>query len=152
MTEPFSIGIKISNFEVQLSGSKADVMDTLEKLPVILKSLAEAIGSTPTLQEIKSVGEYVEEPKQAPSVTDELPTINVAGNTKCPEVIIKLLSTEWGRTTPRTFKEIMEAMKVNALYFPEGTVLGRLTDLTKKGIVRRMKTERGFAYILLTDQ
>jgi len=59
-----------------------------------------------------------------------------------------ILSTEWGRKKPRHLGEIMEAMKMNALHFPIGTVKGRLTDLTKKGLLRRIKGEKGYNYIV----
>ncbi len=150
MVDNFSVSIKIGSCEVQLSGSKSDVMETLEKLPEILKALSEAVKAHSRVEEVKEL--ETGRMKEGKLMITELPTINVSPNAKCPEVIMKLLGTEWGRSAPRTSKEIMEAMKVNAMYYPEGTVLGRLTDLTKKGVLRRIKTEKGYAYILLTER
>lgn len=151
MTDRFSVSIKVGNCEVQLNGAKSDVMETLEKLPDILKSLSEAMSGSSTLKE-PEILDTVGKAREVRSTVKEYPTINVSSNAKCPEVIMKLLGTEWGRSAPRTSKDIMEAMKVNAMYYPEGTVLGRLTDLTKKGVLRRIKTEKGYAYILLTGR
>jgi len=45
--------------------------------------------------------------------------------------------------------EILEAMKVNAIHYPLGTVKGRLTDLTKRGVLRRIKSNGSYGYILI---
>jgi len=65
----------------------------------------------------------------------------------CRDAIVKLLSTDWGKT-PRTLSEIIEAMKINGIYFEKARVAGDLLALTRGGITRRLKTEAGFAYIL----
>jgi len=38
---------------------------------------------------------------------------------------------------------------VNAIHYPEGTVKGRLTDLTKRGVLRRISSRKGYEYILI---
>jgi hypothetical protein len=67
--------------------------------------------------------------------------------TSCRDAIVKLLSTEWGKE-PRTLSEIMDAMKINGIYFTKARVASDLLTLTRSGITRRLKTEAGFAYIL----
>ena len=65
------------------------------------------------------------------------------------DAIIAVLSTGWGRKQPRNMREILETMKVNALHFPIGTVKGRLTDLTKKGRLRRIRGAKGYSYVVV---
>ena len=140
MSGEFSMSIKMGKYEIQLSGSKEDVIEILDRLPRIIGSLTEAFNLT--MKEAKSI---IEEATEA----EEYPTLTIPPSANCPEAIISILSTDWGRKTPRTLKEILEALKLNALHYPKGTVSGRLADMTRKGILRRVKTERGYGYILI---
>jgi len=138
---PFTIRIKIGNHEMELTGSRADVMQTLGELPKIVGKVIEAFNSTRVLEV---------SPQEEPEVTAEegFPTVSVQAGTSCPDAIVAVLSTDWGRERPRNLGEILEALKVNALHFPMGTVKGRLTDLTKKGTLRRIRGEKGYSYVL----
>jgi len=144
MNGKFSIRIKIGDVEIQVDGSRDDVLDTLEKMPELLRGMSEALNMV--TQTPKNVITYtIEATKQR----EDYPTLSLPPNASCPEVITELLKTDWGRREPRTLNEIMEAMKLNALHYPKGTVSGRLADMTKKGILRRIQTERGYGYILI---
>ncbi len=141
MTGEFSMSIKMGKYEIQLSGSKEDVIEILDRLPGIISALTEAFNLT-----VKGTNSMVEEESEV-----EYPTLTIPPSANCPEAIVSILSTEWGRKTPRTLKEILEALKLNALHYPKGTVSGRLADMTRKGILRRVKTERGYGYILIQE-
>ena len=138
---PFTIRLKISNCEIELTGSRAEVMQTLDELPKIVGKVVETFNLP---QESKT------SPQQEPSETtsQEFPAITAQTGISCPDAIIAVLSTGWGREEPRYLNKILEAMKVNALHFPEGTVKGRLTDLTKRGILRRIRGEKGYGYVM----
>ena len=142
MTGEFSMSIKMGKYEIQLSGSKEDVIEILDRLPGIIGALTEAFNLT-----VKGTNSMVEEEGEV----EEYPTLTIPPSANCPEAIVSILSTEWGRKTPRTLKEILEALKLNALHYPKGTVSGRLADMTRKGILRRVKTERGYGYILIQE-
>jgi len=138
---PFTIRLKISNYEIELTGSRTEVMQTLDELPKIVRKVVEAFNLP---QELRT------RPQQEPPETtsQEFPVITAQTGISCPDAIVTVLSTGWGREKPRYLNEILEAMKVNALHFPEGTVKGRLTDLTKKGILRRIRGEKGYGYVM----
>ncbi|MFH0748500.1 MAG: hypothetical protein V1915_01055 [Candidatus Bathyarchaeota archaeon] len=138
-----TLRIKIANNEVELSGSLEDISKTLEELPKIVERVSISFKTaTPTTI-------FTASPKQvAKTSEDEFPTIGAQIGTSCPEAITSILSTEWGREKPRNLGEIMEAMKVNALHFPIGTIKGRLTDLTKKGTLRRIRGDKGYGYVI----
>lgn len=140
--QSFTVRIRIGNKEVELSGSMSDVMKTLDDLPQIIGKVNTAFGSAPTVAPIT-------EGAEEPTVEGGYPTISVSPEASCPEVIVTLLSTDWGKREPRRMRELVEAMKVNAVHFPVGTIKGRLTDLTKKGILRRIKSGSGYGYILV---
>lgn len=143
MTEgSFSIKVKIGECEIELKGDKDDVLNLINSLPKIIPIIYDSFKASMT-QKTDTISTVPME-----SSKEIYPTINLPPSVSCPEVIIKILSTEWGRKEPRTLRDIIEAMKINALHYPEGTVKGRLTDLTKKGILRRIRTETGYGYTL----
>jgi hypothetical protein len=134
---PFTIKIRFGNNEIEVSGSKEDVLEALNNFSNIMDKLTQAFNITP-----------IKPPAKSTSVRQaSIPSISVEPDTPCPEAILKILSTEWGQAKPRKLRELLEAMKVNAIHYPVGTVKGRLTDLTKKGVLRRVKDGREYGYI-----
>ena len=139
---PFTIRIKTRHYEMELAGSRTDVMQTLGELSVIMDKITDAFNSPqvlPTLLPHESDKDLEDTP----------PTISVHAGISCPDAIIAVLSTGWGRKQPRNMRKILETMKVNALHFPVGTVKGRLTDLTKKGRLRRIRGAKGYSYVVV---
>lgn len=134
---PFSIRVKLGEYEIEITGTKEEVIRTLDDISGIVGKVSAAF------EEIHVLAKKVEE--KAPPVEEKFPTI--ATPSGATDAIIKLLSTDWGRT-PRTWSELKEAMEVNAAYYSTGSITGSLTYLTKKGTIRRIKTDRGYAYIL----
>lgn len=96
------------------------------------------------LSKVKSLfkGEPTILPSKKPS---EYPSI--APPTSARDAIVKVLSTDWGKT-PHTLKDIVEAMKVNAVYYPSSSIARELNQATRTGLTRRFKTESGYAYVL----
>jgi hypothetical protein len=138
---PFTIRIKTKNYEVELTGSRPDVIQTLDELPIMIGKITDAFNSSQAFSPPP--------PKESKKdLEDALPTISVHAGISCPDAIIAVLSTDWGRKQPRNMREILETMKVNALHFPVGTVKGRLTDLTKKGRLRRIRGPKGYNYVV----
>lgn len=136
---PFTIKIKAKDNEIELSGSKEDVMDALNNINDIMAKVTRTFATPSTVQST------LESPPSTPK--SKFPSISVSPDTPCPDTILKLLSTDWGREKPRKLRELLEAMKVNAIHYPIGTVKGRLTDMTKKGFLRRVREGREYAYI-----
>jgi len=80
----------------------------------------------------------------APTVT-EAPVITAPKS--CREAITKLMTTDWGRK-PRTLSDIIDAMQMSAVYYSKPRVATELIRMTRLGILRRLKTEAGYAYVL----
>jgi hypothetical protein len=147
-SQPFTIRVRIHENEVELSGCQADVLKALDSLPEIVDKVTVAFSNIqPTTVKTESQQQQSQIPSENVGAT--YPTITVTPETPCPEAIIKLLSTDWARREPRRLNEILEAMKINAIHYPLGTVKGRLTDLTKKGVLRRIKNNGSYGYILI---
>jgi hypothetical protein len=136
---PFTIKIKVKDNEIELSGSKEDVMDALNNINDIMTKVTRTFTNPSPVQSTLQIPQTTSKSK--------FPSISVSPDTPCPDTILKLLATEWGREKPRKLRELLEAMKVNAIHYPIGTVKGRLTDMTKKGYLRRVREGREYAYI-----
>lgn len=64
------------------------------------------------------------------------------------DAIIKVLSTPWGRSNPRTWAEIDTVLKQNALHYGRGSITGALTYLVKSSRLRRVKVDGTYGYLL----
>jgi hypothetical protein len=135
----FSIRVKLNNYEIEIAGTREEVLKTLDGLSKIIQKVAKAFEESIGSVEIKFK-------EKVPIIKEKFPTIPKPSG--CADAIIKLLSTDWGHT-PRTWRELKEAMEVNAIYYSKGSITGQLTYLTQKKTIRRIKTERGYAYILV---
>jgi hypothetical protein len=139
----FTVRIRIGNNEIEISGTHEEVTRTLDDISELVSKVTSAFGNIPTPHHIQ-VNEQTTQKSE-----EEFPSITIDPATACPDAIIQILSTDWGKRKPRTLGEQLMAMKVNAIHYPEGTVKGRLTDLTKRGVLRRISSRRGYEYILI---
>jgi len=111
---------------------------SLDELSKIIKNIRET-DETPRTQELGSDGGI--EP------TSDYP--NIGGNTGCADALRALLASDWGRAEPRTEAELTEAMKANAVHYQRGTISGLLTNLTRRGQLRRVGKKLGsYAYAI----
>jgi hypothetical protein len=133
---PFHLKIRIGDNEVEIGGTKEEVMATLADLDAIVDKVSLAF------KEKASTGKV----KQKKNGDVEYPKIT--HTTQCSEAIVTLLELEWGKT-PRTIGELREAMEANAIFFPKSTISGVLSWLIKKGRLRRWKDKkRGYLYVI----
>ena len=142
--ERFSIRVRIGDSEIELVGSKDDVMETLNELPRIVEIVSRSLETTSEEHRV-SVTEGEAEKVVASESAETIPTIPKPSGPS--DAIIKLLSTDWGRK-PRVWQDINEALVTNAIYYSKGSITGTLTNLTKKNTLRRIRTEKGYGYIL----
>lgn len=70
----------------------------------------------------------------------------ISGALGVSAAIMAAATSAWGRAKPRTEREIMEAFKVNAIYFTQNSISGTLNYLTKHGRLRRVPQDGKFAY------
>ncbi len=131
---PFSLRVKFGRHEIEISGTREEVIKTIEELPRLVANVSKAFDSV----------NINVTPRQSASAL--YPAISPSAN--CSEAVLKLLETEWGKQQPRTLPELAEAMKANALHYPSTTLSGVLVWLVKKGRIKRWKTDRGYVYAL----
>lgn len=79
------------------------------------------------------------------AVSSEYP--NIVHPTNVPDAVEKLLSTDWGKS-PRTLDELHSALATNAVHVRKETLGSRLTRMTRKNRLSRVKRGRVYAYSL----
>jgi len=132
MEMPFSFRVKMGQMEIEISGTREEVMKTVEELPQLMETVSKAFEST-------KKGEETEQPAGS-----AYPSVSASG---CSEAVLQLLKSDWGRQ-PRSLPELGEALKANAVYYPSTTVSGVLAWLVRKNKIKRWKTDKGYVYVL----
>ena len=106
-----------------------ELISTLEKLEVIEK----VIPRTITLNEVQGDSSGI--PKISSSIGPS-------------QAVREVLGSPWGKTESRTMKEINTVLETNAIYFSASSLSGVLTNMIKKGELKRSKKEDQWAYTL----
>jgi hypothetical protein len=132
MEMPFSFRVKMGQREIEISGTREEVMKAIEELPQLMETVSKAFESTKTAKE-------TEQP-----VDSVYPSVSASG---CSEAVLQLLASDWGKQ-PRSLPELGEALKANAVYYPSTTVSGVLAWLLRKNKIKRWKTDKGYVYVL----
>jgi len=132
MKMPFSFRIKMGEQEIEISGTREEVIKTIEDLPGLVACVSKAFESTKN-----SVA-------TSESVTSTYPSIS---SSSCSEAVLELFGTDWGKQ-PRTLTELGEALKANAVHYPSTTLSGVLAWLVRKNKIKRWKTDKGYVYVL----
>ena len=128
----FSFRVKIGQQEIEISGTKEEVIETLEELPKLIENVLKAFEATKNREESPQ------------SVNPVYPSVS---SSSCSEAVLQLLASDWGRQ-PRTLTELGEALKANAVYYPSTTMSGVLAWLVRKNKIKRWKTDKGYVYVL----
>jgi hypothetical protein len=151
--EPFSLRVKIGEYEVELSGSHQEVTKTLQTLPELINNISKAfdIVKPKTVATITlKTAEQTTTTKPNETATQNFPKIAATQNPQ--ETILKLLESEWGKWRPRTIEELQEAMQANDQKLTEQTINTTLDELANKGLIRRWNTNTGYVYILAENK
>jgi len=153
--EAFSFRVKLGEHEIELRGTRDDVLKTVEELPTLMTSVSKAFEPVQSKTFIVKASEArtesvieAKKPVKTSSIISPLPFPTISKVSKCSEAILKLLESDWGRWRPRTLPELEEALKSNAIHYPTTTLSGVLSWLVRKGYIKRWKTEQGYVYIL----
>ena len=136
---PFCLRVRLGQYEVEVSGSRDEVLKTFNDLPKLVAMISEAFGAV-GIEASKNVT------VGASGSPTAYPSIQSSGN--CSDAVLQLLETDWGHQQPRTLPELIEAMRANAVHYPPTTLSGVLTWLIRKGKIKRWKSEKGYVYVL----
>ncbi|MEM2281833.1 MAG: hypothetical protein QXZ68_07645 [Candidatus Bathyarchaeia archaeon] len=142
--EEFSIRVKAGEYEVEVRGSRCEVLDTIKELPNLMPSFGKAFESLKAKE--AAVKAPVPVVVKAESPVERYPKIPRVES--CSEALLKVLESDWGKWRPRTVTELKEALASNNMHFPGRTLAGDLLALVRRGLVKRWKTDKGYVYIL----
>ena len=144
----FVFRVKMGEYEVEIGGSREDVLKTIEELPSLMAGVRSAFEDLKP-KTVATLTVKTEAAKEEP-VAQKYPKIS--RTEKCDEAILRILETDWGKWRPRTINELKEALKANGLSFPGRVFAGVVMGLVRKGKVRRWKTDAGHVYILAEQE
>ena len=145
MGSNFVLRVKIGEYELEIGGTRAEVLKTIEDLPNLIGNIQKAFDySRP--KKFATLTVKTEAPKDEKTTSEKYPRIS--GARTCEEATLRLLETDWGKWRPRTVEELREALKANGLEYPARTLAAVLLDLVKQEKIRRWNTDSGYVYIL----
>jgi hypothetical protein len=140
----FVFRVKMGEYEVEINGTREEVLKTIDELPSLTVNVHKAFESlkpkTVATLTLKKEGAKEE------ALMQKYPKI--LRTEKCDEAILRILETDWGKWRPRTVTELKDALKENKLNFSGRILAGVLMGLVRKRKVRRWKTDAGYVYIL----
>jgi hypothetical protein len=151
--EGFAFRVKIGEYEVEITGTHAEVTKTLENLPNLITNVHKAFENVKP-KTVATLTVKTEPPPKAKvepkPATQIYPKIKSVAN--CEDAVLRLLETDWGKWRPRTMEELNDAMKANDIKYTTRTLEGTLNKLANKRMVRRWNTTTGFVYILAEEK
>jgi hypothetical protein len=148
-SEGFSLRVKIGEYEVELRGTRQEVLETVEDLPDVIAKVEKAFERAKPETAIPITVKITEEKKTAkPSETPTQNLPKIAATQNADQAVLRILESDWGRWRPRTAEELKETLKTNSLQFSERELSSALDGLSKKVLLRRWDTNTGFVYIL----
>lgn len=145
-SEEFSIRIRVGEYEVEVKGSRGEVLDAIKELPNLVPSFSKAFESLKAKETTVTIKAPAPTVVKAESPVEKYPKIPKAES--CSEALLRVLESDWGKWRPRTVTELKEALAANNMHFPGRTLAADLLALVRKGVVRCWKTDKGYVYIL----
>jgi hypothetical protein len=140
----FAFRLKTSDYEVEINGSRQEVLDTIKDLPNLVVNIDKAFEK---LKPRKIATLTVKtEPANPQKTAQQYPKI--ASSEKLDEAILRILETDWGKWRPRTIDELDEALKANGMEQSTRKLGATLAELVRKEKIRRWNTNAGNVYIL----
>ena len=141
----FSFRAKLGEYEVEVAGSRDEVLRTLEDLPSLIGNVYKAFDSVRP-KKVATLTVKTESTKDKKDVSEKYPRI--AATETVDDAILRLLETDWGKWRPRTIEELRDALRANGLDYPTRTLAANLLELVKQEKIRRWNTDSGYVYIL----
>ena len=144
----FAFRVRMGEYEVEMNGTREEVLKTIEDLPSLITNVHKAFENvkpkTVTTLTVKTGSQK----EQADA--HKYPKIMQTEN--CDDAIIRALETDWGKWRPRTMDELKDALKANGLDYSGRVLAGVLMGLVKRGKVKRWNTDAGYVYILVEKE
>lgn len=137
----FTLRVRLGAYEIEISGTREEVFQTLENLPAIVDKVSRSFRGVapPTIANVPAEVSVIQ------AAGPPYPPVSAPKG--CCDAILQLLASNWGKERPRTLREIVEALKANALHYPLSTVGKSLQRLVERCRLRRWKEKEGYVYV-----
>ena len=141
----FAFRVRIGEYEIEIDGSREEVVKTIEDLPRLVDNVHKAFD-TAKPKTVSSAAVKTQTAKAEKTLSQVYPKI--VSTEKFDDAVLKLLETDWGKWRPRTVDELKDALKANKIEHSGQKLTRVLMGLAKKEKIRRWKTDAGYVYIL----
>jgi len=135
------MSIKVSipfqdNINIEIDGDMGEVKKVISELDGLFEVLKGAVG------ELKPLTTTVS--PEPVSITRSvhpagIPTIAAEVKTNLRASLIELISSDWGKQSPKTMKEIIEALRTNGIYRGKSSISSALFQLSQTNKIRRYR-------------
>lgn len=147
--ENFAFRVKTSDYEVEISGTHEEVLNTIRDLPDLFNDVDKAFEKLKP-RKIATLTVKTETADSKKTSAQQYP--RVSWSERLDESVLKILETDWGKWRPRTLDELEEALRANGMHQSTRAIGTTLTELVKKEKVRRWNTNAGNVYILAEEE
>jgi len=137
MSERIRVKIRRGGTEIEIEAASAEIRESLDILDQLIAKFPRAGEEEPI-----EVPPTTTLPMSASGVESPPPVVA----SKLPDALMQLLGSDWGRT-PRTLREISEALELSAKHYRLQAVSTALARLTKAGQLRRLKKGDVYSYV-----
>jgi hypothetical protein len=139
--------IKIGSSEIEFEGDLNEISSILDIIPKIIdatKGTSQYTLAAPISQDIQKPEAVAQE-----QASEEVPTIQISKDDSIADIIMKIMSSQWGRK-PRRLEDIKKVLETLGFPLSRSTVAVTLLRLTQSGKLRRFKDDKGeFCYSTL---
>lgn len=140
MGEKVRVKVQSGGKEIEIEALTENFSDALSLVDQVLVKLGSGSSEEEHLEVFPSTAVNI----TASGAASEEPPHATAE--KLPDALMQLLSSDWGRT-PRTLREVDEALKLSAKHYALPAVSTALVRLVKAGQVRRLRKGDVYSYV-----
>lgn len=144
-SKSFVFRVRLGEYEVEVDGTRDEVLKTIEDLPSLIGNVHRAFESVRP-KKVATLTVKTEAAREEKVASEKFPRIS--SSETCDEAVLRLLETDWGKWRPRTLEELRGALKANGLEYPARMISAVLLDMVKQEKIRRWNTDAGYVYIL----
>jgi hypothetical protein len=141
--------IKIGSSEIEFEGDLNEISSILDIIPKIIdatKGTSQYTLAAPISQDTQKPEAVAQE-----QASEEVPTIQISKDDSIADIIMKIMSSQWGRK-PRRLEDIKKVLETLGFPLSRSTVAVTLLRLTQSGKLRRFKDDKGeFCYSTLAS-
>jgi len=136
------VELKIGIATIRIQGELSSIENQIEEIKKLILKINDVFTPEIQLRHTSEKG-TIPGPSSGPL---HLPEVSPSAGLR--EAIRSVLSSDWGKITPRTKSEIAEILKLSAIHYPDSTIRSTLSQLTRKGELRRVRRDGIYAYIV----